>query len=68
MIKMFVRGYITEGAILILTSFFSLTKGTEYIHMAFDATVSGLSGYLWDPKFIKDAHGRSIHLGYFYKF
>ena len=50
MSKLVARGYITEGVILTLTPFSFVTKGTDDIHMVFDATVSGLNDYLRDPK------------------
>ena len=49
MSKLFARGYITEGVILILTSFFYVPKGTGDICMVFNATLSGLKNYLWAP-------------------
>ena len=42
MSKLFARGYITEGVILILTSFFYVPKGTGDIFMVFNAALSGL--------------------------
>ena len=50
--KLVARGYIKEGVILALTSFFSVPKRTYYNHMVFDATVSGRNDCLWDPNFM----------------
>ena len=50
--KLVARGYITEEVILALTSFFSVPKGTDYIHMVFDATVIVLNNSLWSAKFM----------------
>ena len=50
--KLVVRGYITEGVILALPSFFSVSKGTEYIRMVFDATVIRFNNYLWASNFM----------------
>ena len=55
--KLVSRGYITEVFILALKSFFSLPKGTYYISMVFDTTVSGLNYYLWSPKFMLPSMG-----------
>ena len=52
MIKLVARGYMKEGVILALTSFFYMTKGKDDIRMLFDATVSGLKHSLWFPSFI----------------
>ena len=46
------RGYITEGLILALISFFSVPKVSEGICMVFDATVSIIKDSLWNPNFI----------------
>ena len=43
--------------ILALTSFFSVPKGTYDIRMVFDATLSGLNNYLWDPNFMLPSMG-----------
>ena len=50
--KLVARGYITEEVILALTSFFSVPKGTDYIHMVFGATVIVLNNSLWSAKFM----------------
>ena len=52
MSKFVVRGYITEGVILALKSFFSVPKGTWYICMVFDTTVIRINNSLWDPNFM----------------
>ena len=50
--KLVARVYITEGVILVLTSFFSIPKGTDDIRIVFDATVSVLNDSIWDPNFV----------------
>ena len=50
--KMVNRGYIKEGVILNMTSFFSVPKLTEDIRMVFYVTVSGLNKYLRFPNFM----------------
>ena len=52
MIKLVSRGYITEGVILVLKSLFSVPKVTEDVCLVFDATISGLTKYLWGPNFM----------------
>ena len=46
------KGYILEGVILALTSFFSVPKGKYDICMVFDATMRGHNNSLWDPNFM----------------
>ena len=48
--KLVSRGYITEGVILTLISFFFVPKRTDNIRIVFYATVSQLNDYLWDKK------------------
>ena len=55
--KLVSRGYIMEGVILALTSFFAVPKGIDDIHMVFDATVSGLNNSLCDPNFTLPSMG-----------
>ena len=50
--KLVARGYITEGVILVPTSFFYVPKVTEDICMVFDSTVSRVNDYPWAPKFM----------------
>ena len=50
--KLVARVYITEGVILVLTSFFSIPKGADDIRIVFDATVSVLNDSIWDPNFL----------------
>ena len=50
MSKMVSMVYIMELVILALTSFFSVSKGTEYICMVFDATARRLKDSLWNSK------------------
>jgi hypothetical protein len=45
------KGYIAEGTIKSLTSYFAVPKGTEDIRMVYDASVSGLNDCLWAPNF-----------------
>ena len=52
MSKLVAMGYITEGVILALTSFFSVPKGTDDICMVFDATVSVINNSVCDPNFM----------------
>ena len=49
--KLVYRIYITELVIFALTSLFYVPKGTYYIRMMFDATVSKLNGSMWAPNF-----------------
>ena len=55
--KLVSRGYITEGFIIALTSFFSVPMGTDDIRMVFDATVSRLKNSLWAPNFMLPSMG-----------
>ena len=55
--KLVARRCIMEGVIFALTPFFSVPKGTEDIHMVFNATISGLNNYLWYPKFMLPSTG-----------
>ena len=55
--KKFARGYITEGVILALTSFFYVPKGTDDILIMFYTTVSGINNSLWDPNFVVTSMG-----------
>ena len=55
--KLVSRGYITEGLILILTSFFAVPKVKYDIHMVFDATVSGINNYICAPNFTLPSMG-----------
>ena len=52
MINLVARGYITKVVILVMISLLFVPKVTDYIHVFFYATVSGLNNYLWDPKFM----------------
>ena len=52
MSKLVSRGYIIEGVIPALKYLFYVPKGTYDIRIVFDATVSGLNDYLWDPNFV----------------
>ena len=60
MIKLCARRYITKGVILVLTSFFYMTKVTYYILMVFDATVIRLNNSMWAPKSMLPSMGRFI--------
>ena len=50
--KLVSRGYIMEGLILVLTSFFSAPKGTYDIRLVFYTTVSRPNNFLWDTNFM----------------
>ena len=50
MSKLIIRGYITEGIILVLTSFFSVPKGTDDICI-------GLKDYMWAPNLMLPSMG-----------
>ena len=43
------RGYVAEGPIDSLTSFFAVPKGTDDIRMVYDGTKSGLNDAIWVP-------------------
>ena len=60
MSKLVVRGYITEGVILALTSFFYVPKGTYDIRMVFDENLCGLNDNMWDPNFMLPPVGNFI--------
>jgi hypothetical protein len=45
------KGYIDEGEVRSLTSYFSVPKGSNDIHMVYDASASGLYQCLWVPNF-----------------
>jgi len=45
------KGYIAEGKVVSLTSYFAVPKGAEDIRMVYDATASGLNECLWSPNF-----------------
>jgi hypothetical protein len=51
MVAVLAKGYITEGNVLSLTSYFAVPKGTNDICMVYDATASGLNDSLWAPNF-----------------
>ena len=55
--RLVVRGYITEEVILALPSLFYVPKGTDDIRMVFDATVSGISNYVWAPNLMFQSMG-----------
>jgi hypothetical protein len=45
------KGYIVEGEVGSLTTYFAVPKGQDDIRMVYDATVSGLNACLWVPNF-----------------
>jgi hypothetical protein len=45
------KGYIAEGDVRSLTSYFAVPKGSDDIRMVYDATASGLNDALWAPNF-----------------
>jgi hypothetical protein len=45
------KGYIAEGKVVSLTSYFAVPKGENDIRMVYDATASGLNECLWSPNF-----------------
>jgi hypothetical protein len=45
------KGYIQDGAVTSLTSFFAVPKGQTDIRMVYDATKSGLNRAIWVPSF-----------------
>lgn len=46
-----VKGYLEQGPIHSLTSFFSVPKGESDVRMVYDGTKSGLNSMLWAPWF-----------------
>ena len=60
--KLVAMGYIKKGLFFILTSFFSVPKGTEDIGMVFDATLSGLNHSIWGPNFMFPSMGSLIFM------
>lgn len=49
--KIRARGYVRPGAVVSLTSFFSIPKDVTDIRMVYDATKSGLNDVVWVPSF-----------------
>ena len=45
------RGYIKDGTVDSLISFFAVPKGAEDIRMVYDATKCGLNEVIWSPNF-----------------
>jgi hypothetical protein len=45
------RGYIKDGEVDSLISFFAVPKGEEDIRMVYDATKCGLNEVIWSPNF-----------------
>jgi len=45
------RGYLAEGHVCSLTSFFTVPKGDKVIHVVYNGTKSGLNDCLWAPWF-----------------
>ena len=55
--KLFSRIYITEGVILVLTSFFSVPKVTYDVRMVFISNMIILNNSMWDPNFMLSSIG-----------
>ena len=49
--KVYLRGCITVGLVISLTSFFHVPNGEDNIRMVYDATACGLNDALWAPGF-----------------
>jgi hypothetical protein len=49
--KVYNRGYVTEGRVDALISFFPVPKGKEDVRMVYDGTRSGLNDSIWVPRF-----------------
>jgi hypothetical protein len=45
------KGYVEDGQILSLMSYFDVPKGEDDVRMVYDGTASGLNGTLWAPWF-----------------
>jgi len=45
------RGYISQGSVTSLISYFSVPKEESDIRLVFDGTKSGLKSKLWAPSF-----------------
>jgi hypothetical protein len=45
------KGYIVAGTMSSLTGYFAVPKGSDDIHMVYDATKSGLNSAPWVPSF-----------------
>jgi len=61
-------GYLAQGPVKSLTSFFSVHKGTEDICMVYDGTRSGLNEAMWAPWFSLptiEAHLRFVDVNTF---
>ena len=61
-------GYLAQGPVKSLTSFFSVHKGTEDIRMVYDGTRSGLNEAMWAPWFSSptiEAHLRFVDVNTF---
>ena len=50
--KRFLRGYITEGMILALDYFFTVSKVSDNVSMKIGATGRGFNNSLWDTNFM----------------
>jgi hypothetical protein len=62
--KVRARRYIAAGFVVSLTAaFFAVPKGDDNIRMVYDASVSGLNGAMWVPRFTLptiNTHMRSV--------
>lgn len=45
------KGYISQGTVISLTSYFAVPKGNEDVWLVYDASRSGLNKVLWAPSF-----------------
>jgi len=62
------KGYLIQGEVKSLTSFFAVPKGDGDFRIVYDGTKSGLNNQLWAPWFplpTIDSHLRSISPGYY---
>ena len=61
------KGYLVQGEVKSLTSFFAVPKGEGDVRIVYDGTKSGLNNQLWAPWFplpTIDTHLRSLNAGY----
>ena len=49
--KVRTQNYILPGEVNSLTGFFAAPKGTDDIHIVYNATACGLNNALWSPNF-----------------
>ena len=66
--KVIRHGYLVEGLVLSVTSFFPVPKGDTDIRMVYDATCNGLNDSIWVPSFrlpTLNNHLRAVDSGTF---